>query len=145
MRIVNVNVKELVKKIGYCGLVCSLCHESEQCAGCKSNNNCCGRHLSDQGCYQYDCSIKKGVNGCWECEQGPCDKDMFSENHDIRNRAFIKVARNEGVEILAEYVLKNQQNGILYGWKKDYDNLGEESAVIDLLHNGINSKYAKNK
>ena len=31
----------------------------------------------------------------------------------------------------------------MYGWNKDYDNLGNEEAVIDLLHNGLNSKYAK--
>lgn len=54
-----------------------------------------------------------------------------------------EVAKNEGIERLAEYVLRNQKNGIMYGWNKDYDNLGNEEAVIDLLHNGLNSKYAK--
>jgi hypothetical protein len=41
------------------------------------------------------------------------------------------------------YVVRNQKQGIIYGWNKDYDNLGCEEAVIDLLHNGLNSKYAK--
>lgn len=68
---------------------------------------------------------------------------MFSEHHDIRNRTFVKVAKNEGIEKLAEYVIENQKNGIMYGWNKDYDNLEYEEAVIDLLHNGLNSKYVK--
>ncbi len=137
------DIQKLTNNIGYCGLVCSLCHESDQCEGCKSNNNCCGRRLSSSGCYQYDCCAQKGIAGCWECEKAPCDKDMFSEHHDLRNRVFVKVAKKEGIEKLAEYVLRNQEAGILYGWNQDYDNLGEEEAVIDLLHRGINSRYAR--
>jgi len=68
---------------------------------------------------------------------------MFSRQHDVRNRTFEKWQKNEGIEKLAGYVLKNQANGIMYGWNKDYDNLGNEDAVIDLLHNGLNSKSAK--
>jgi hypothetical protein len=137
------DVKEIVKNMGYCGLVCSLCHEADHCDGCKSENNCCGRHLSEEGCYHYKCCVNKGINGCWECEEGPCEKDMFSEHHDIRNRTFVKVARMEGIEKLAEYVLKNQMDGIHYGWNRDYDNLNSEEEVIDLLHNGLNSRYCK--
>ena len=136
------DVKDTVQNMGYCGLVCTLCHEADKCAGCKSDNNCCGRHLSEKGCFQFDCCVKKGINGCWECKDSPCDKDMFSEHHDVRNRTFVKVAKNEGIEKLSEYVVRNQKKGIMYGWNKDYDNLGNEEAVIDLLHNGLNSKYA---
>lgn len=137
------NFKEVAENIGYCGLICKLCHEADMCDGCKSENNCCGRHLSEEGCFQYNCCVEKGINGCWECKDGPCDKDMFSEHHDIRNRTFIKVAKNEGVQKLAEYVCKNQLKGIAYGWNRDYDNLESEEAVIDLLHNGIDSKKVK--
>ena len=137
------DVKDIVQNMGYCGLVCTLCHGADKCNGCKSDNNCCGRHLSEEGCFQFDCCVKKDINGCWECADGPCEKDMFSEHHDVRNRTFVKVAKNEGIEALAAYVLENQKNGIMYGWNKDYDNLGNEEAIIDLLHNGLNSKYAK--
>ena len=44
---------------------------------------------------------------------------------------------------MVEYVLHNQKEGIQYGWNKDYDNLGNEDAVINLLHHGLKSKYAK--
>lgn len=137
------NIKDIAQNMGYCGLICGLCHGADKCGGCKSDNNCCGRHLSENGCFQFNCCVEKNINGCWECAEGPCDKDMFSEHHDIRNRTFVKVAKNEGIEKLAAYVLENQKNGIMYGWNKDYDNLENEEAVIDLLYNGINSKYVK--
>lgn len=137
------NSKHIAQGIGYCGLICALCHEVDTCAGCKSDNNCCGRHVSSEGCFQFNCCVKKGINGCWECTDGPCERDMFSEHHDVRNRTFVKVAKEEGIEKLAEYVVENQKKGILYGWNKHYDNLGCEEAVVDLLHNGVNSKYAR--
>ena len=137
------NVKEVAENIGYCGLICSLCHEADKCSGCKSNINCCGRHLNKNGCYQYNCCTNKNLNGCWECENSSCTEDMFSNQHDKRNRVIVKIAKIEGVKSLARYILTNQKNGIIYGWNKDYDNLDSEEAVIDLLHNGVNSKYAK--
>jgi len=137
------DVKEVAENIGYCGLVCSLCHEADHCDGCKSSKNFCGRYLNEEGWFQYNCCINKGINGCWECEEGPCERDMFSAHHDVRNRTFVKVAKQEGIEKLAEYVLKNQQNGIKYGWNKDYDNLEKEEAVVDLLHNSVKSKNYK--
>lgn len=136
-------IDDVVKNMAYCGLVCSFCLEAAGCAGCKSDHNCCGRHLSAEGCFQYNCCTAKGINGCWECPDGPCHEDMFSEHHNIRNRVFVKVAKEEGLRKLAEYVLVNQNAGILYGWNKDYDQLNDEEAIIDLLHNGVKSRYAK--
>lgn len=137
------DITEISSNVGFCGLVCSYCHEAGTCAGCKSDHNCCGRHLSAEGCFQYNCCVAKGINGCWECEIDPCSEDMFSEQHNIRNRVFVKVAKSEGVDKLAEYVYNNQNAGILYGWNKDYDQLPDEEAIIDLLHKGAQSKYAK--
>lgn len=127
---------EVANNVGYCGLICTFCHEANTCGGCKSKTNSCGRHLSEDGCYQYHCCTEKGINGCWECDETCCNKDMFSEHHDIRNRTFVKCAKQEGIYQLCEYVLRNQLNGIRYGWNKDYDNLGSEEAVLKLLHKG---------
>jgi len=127
---------EVSNSIGFCGLACNLCHLADKCDGCKSDHNCCGRHLSESGCYQYNCCVEKNLNGCWECKDFPCGKDMFSDNHDIRLRAFVRCAKEEGIEKLAEYIMINQQNGILYGYNKDYDNLGSEDIVLKLLRTG---------
>jgi hypothetical protein len=62
--------------------------------------------------------------------------DMFSETHDIRLKAFIRCAKEDGVGKLAEYVLRNQRNGIMYGHQKDYDGLESEDAVLRLLRTG---------
>lgn len=129
-------VIEVVKNIGYCGLVCSFCHLKDTCDGCKSEENCCGRHLSGDGCYQYNCCVERGIGGCWECKDFCCGKDMFSESHDIRLRAFVRCAKEEGVEKLAEYVLRNQQSDIKYGYNKDYDGLESEEVVLKLLKTG---------
>lgn len=129
-------VNEIADSIGYCGLVCKLCHLADKCSGCKSEHNCCGRHLSDNGCYQYNCCTGKGIAGCWECESFPCGEDMFSDSHDIRLRAFVRCAKEEGIQKLAEYVFKNMQKGIKYGYKKDYDGLDSEEAVLNLLRTG---------
>jgi hypothetical protein len=132
----KVDIKEISKNIAYCGLVCSFCHLSDKCDGCKSDKNCCGKHLREEGCYQYNCCVEKEINGCWECGDFPCGEDMFSDSHDIRLQAFVRCAKEEGIEKLAEYVIRNQQNGILYGHNKDYDNLGSEENVMHLLKTG---------
>lgn len=61
---------------------------------------------------------------------------MFSDSHDIRLRAFVRCVKEESLNKLAEYVLRNQQNGIYYGHNKDYDGLGSEEAVLRLLRTG---------
>jgi hypothetical protein len=64
-KIKKMNANEVSKSIGYCGLVCRLCHLADKCDGCKSNKNCCAKHLSEKGCYQYNCCVEKNINGCW--------------------------------------------------------------------------------
>lgn len=132
----NITVTEIKDSIAYCGLICRLCHLKDTCSGCKSKNNCCGRHLSECGCYQYNCCVEKKLNGCWECKDFSCGMDMFSDSHDVRLRAFVQCAKKEGVDKLAEYILRNERNGIHYGYQKDYDSLGSEEAVLKLLRTG---------
>lgn len=126
------NEQDITNSIGYCGLVCALCHNAKLCEGCKTNHCSC-RHNSKEGCYQYQCCQRKGINGCWECDDAPCDMDMFSSQHNIRNRAFIRFAKYEGIEELGKCVFINQMNGIKYGYGKDYDQFETESDVVTLL------------
>lgn len=46
------SVEEIKNSIAYCGLVCKLCHLKDKCDGCKSVENCCGAHLSEQNYYK---------------------------------------------------------------------------------------------
>ena len=130
-------VQEIAASIGYCGLVCKFCG---LCAGCKSENNRCDKQLSPEGCYQHDCCIEKRINGCWECADFPCDKDMFSTGHDVRLRAFVRCAKEDGLEKLAEYLKRNADNGMQYhkgnGLNGDYDGLGSEAEVLRVLRIG---------
>lgn len=125
--------EEVADSISRCGLVCALCHSAEKCAGCRSPESLCGKRFSQEGCFQEQCTREKGLDGCWECPQGPCGQDMFSEGHDLRNRVFVRVIRQMGKRWLAERLLDNRQFGIQYGWKKDYDGLGSEEAIWELL------------
>jgi hypothetical protein len=61
---------------------------------------------------------------------------MFSNTHDTRLRAFVRCIKEEGTTKLAEYLIINQQNDILYGHNKDYDNLKNEEIVLKLLRTG---------
>ncbi|HBF39637.1 MAG TPA: hypothetical protein DDW50_20265 [Firmicutes bacterium] len=130
-------VEEIALSIGYCGLVCKMCG---LCAGCKSENNCCEKQRSPEGCYHYHCCIQKGLNGCWECGEFPCDQDMFSVDKDIRLKAFVRCAREDGVGMLAEYLKRNAGNGMEYhignGLRGDYDGLTSEAEVLRLLRTG---------
>lgn len=106
------DAKTVANSIAYCGLICALCHESDKCAGCKSDHNCCGRHLrgrllSIQLLRQQGDRWLLGMRG-----RGPCDRDMFGAEHDVRNRVFVKVAKQEGVEKLAEYVWTNFSSAV---------------------------------
>lgn len=127
------NEKDIIESIGYCGRICALCKDAKYCEGCKSKHATKSRHENSEGCYQYQCCHKKGIQGCWECDDAPCDKDMFSTERNLRYRAFIRFAKYEGVEELGKCVFVNQVSGIKYGDGKDYDHFQKESEVVGLL------------
>ena len=128
---------ELAKTIAPCGLICGLCGEASRCKGCCTDEGCARAAV----CYQRKCCAERGIKGCWKCPDFPCGHDMFSLEHDIRLTAFVRCAKEDGPKALAAYVLKNQDNGIIYHRDKtahtgDYDGLGDEAAVLELLRNG---------
>src|SRR5659263_20367 len=73
------SIEEIKNSIAYCGLICKLCHFSSTCDGCKSDFGC----EEWEDCVHRKCCIEKNINGCWECEEAPCDKKMFANGHDI--------------------------------------------------------------
>lgn len=120
------------KSIAYCGLICGLCDPSGGC-NCKSGNSC-GKRLSPMGCYQYTCCTQKGINGCWECEQAPCGKDMLAPDK-IKSRAFVRCIKEDGIDNFISYIEKSKKRGMVYhkiGIVGDYD-LSTEDEVLQLL------------
>ena len=118
--------------IAYCGLICNFCCLDGKCS-CKSNNNC-GKRLSPEGCYQYNCCTSKGIAGCWECSDSPCDKDMLATDK-IKMRAFVQCIKEDGIQKFISYLEKNEKDGIVYhkvGVMGDYD-LVNENDVLQLL------------
>jgi hypothetical protein len=126
-------VNEIANSISICGLVCALSSCKSSCTGCRSQ-------VGD--CSIKKCSSKKELDYCFLCEEFPCHEGMFK---NIRLNAFNMIAKEEGLQKLAEYLLRNYQNGIQYhrrdGIKGDYDRLQKEQEVISLLKNGRPDPY----
>ncbi len=124
----------LIDSIAYCGLVCGRCHQRTECDGCKNTAKLCSRSAV---CYQRNCCIQRGLQGCWECTEFPCGKDMHGPSHDLRIRAFVTFIKTEGAETLIDCLLKNEAQGIFYGHHRDYDGKQSEEEVIQLLKTGL--------
>ena len=136
------NIEQIKNSISYCGLICLLCRDDIECS-CRRDNHC-GKRLSLEGCFQYTCCVSKNLNGCWECPEAPCDKDMFSPIDKNRIsarrklRAFITCIKEDGIEKFSQYIINNIEKGIVYhrnGIYGDYD-LENEEDILKLLRTG---------
>lgn len=126
---------KMADKIAFCGLICEMCHLAGKCDGCKSARNNCGKHLSDAGCFQRKCCMQKEINGCWECDEFPCDRDMYSADNDPKVKAFAHCIKEDGVEKFLGYVDRNKKMGLDIRFQGNYD-FKTESEVLALLRNG---------
>ena len=127
--------KLIMDSVAYCGLICGMCQPEAVCS-CRSNNHC-GKRLSPEGCLQYTCCREKGIEGCWECEDSPCDRDMLAPDK-VKIRAFVRCIREDGLESFAEDIVRKEAKGIVYhrsGIYGDYD-LATEAEVLELLREG---------
>ena len=120
------------KGIAYCGLACCLCEHTEDCPGCK-NNGCSGKDW----CKSIKCCLEKGIDGCWQCGEYPCDNPMFKTP---RARAFIRFILEHGEEAFMAALEKNEANGMLYHYSGeltgDYDKPETEEEIIELIIKG---------
>ena len=122
--------EKAISSISYCGLICELCHLTGECDGCRSDRNSGGKHLSGQGCFQRACCIGNGLQGCWECDGFPCDRDMYSDNHDPKIKAFVRYIRDHGAQEFMARILANRERGLDVRYQGDYDNLTEEEVIL---------------
>jgi hypothetical protein len=105
------------KGVAYCGLACCVCSENRNCAGCR-NDGC----QDKQWCKSFNCCKAKGLDGCWECAEFPCDNPMFAK---LRVLTFAKFIRTYGAEKLMACLECNESDGMLYHYAGklvgDYD------------------------
>jgi len=118
------NNQNIINSLSYCGLICDLCFNRDKCDGCKKLNNICKKNCSVKACYQKNCCLEKGLNGCWECSNiYECLEGIYALDDISKVKAFAICIREDGQQKFIEYVLKNMDN---YGWSvekgKDYDN-----------------------
>ncbi|MVB11689.1 hypothetical protein CAFE_24120 [Caprobacter fermentans] len=115
------------KGVAYCGLACCLCGKNETCAGCR-NDGC----REKDWCKSFRCCREKGLNGCWECAEFPCENRMFQKP---KVTAFAKFLAKYGKKSLMDLLERNESAGVVYhrsGITGDYD-LETEEKVESLL------------
>ena len=122
------------KDLSICGLACVLCSR-EECLGCKAQG-------CDKDCSIYQCAIRKGLDGCYQCDEFPCGENMLK---GTRIRAFNRYARDFGKDALLDRLRQNNENGIFYHrpdtLQGDYDKCKTEDEIIDLIKNGKSNPY----
>ncbi len=126
------------KDLALCGLACVLCSEDD-CPGCKTRGKKDGCN-----CSVYKCATKKGLDGCYQCDDFPCNEDML---RGIRNRAFNQYARQFSKKDLLTRLRINYENGVAYhksnGLKGDYDLLETEDDILRLIRFGSYNPYKR--
>ncbi|MDD3243416.1 MAG: DUF3795 domain-containing protein [Eubacteriales bacterium] len=122
------------KGMAYCGLACCVCSENAACAGCR-NEGCKDR----QGCKPFNCCKEKGISGCWECADFPCDTPMLQK---LRCRTFAKVMGEMGAGKLMDALEAREKEGVVYHYPGqlvgDYDKAQDEESLRDML--GLDGK-----
>lgn len=120
-------------EVAYCGLACFLCSERD-CIGC--HNGGCEKH---GWCKNYNCCKEKRIEGCWECDEFPCNEGMLKK---MRICAFARFAKEYGKAELIRCLLKNKNRGIEYHYEGqltgDYDKCQIEEEIIEMIINGKN-------
>ncbi len=118
--------------MGYCGLACCLCAQNGTCPGCRS-----GGCKDREWCRNRSCCIEKGLNGCWECADFPCDTGLLKKP---RARVFAAFAAVHGEEMLLDRLEANEKAGLLYHYEGqligDYDVPDTADGILRLLVSG---------
>lgn len=127
---------DLIESVAYCGLICKLCFQASKCDGCKTENNNCERNLSEQGCFQKECCIQNGFQGCWECDNiRNCNEGIYELGDMSKIKAFAICIMEDGIETFMNSVLRNMKSGMSVEKGKDYDNKKIDK-VLQLLRQG---------
>ncbi|MBS6180907.1 MAG: DUF3795 domain-containing protein [Erysipelotrichaceae bacterium] len=121
--------------MAYCGLACCVCSESD-CPGCHARG--CEHKAM---CGILDCCMRKGIDGCYACDEFPCDEEMLRKR---RMQVFNRCMRKAGPAEVMRCLNRNEKAGIQYHYADkligDYD-LDCDCDIEELLMNGgVHSK-----
>ena len=89
--------------IARCGLACCLCSENAYCTGC-------AQCVEKNDCENRECSMKKGLAGCYECTEN-CRKGLLAKGKPY---GFIQFIRQYGQERLLDCLEANEKRGVVY-------------------------------
>lgn len=117
--------------IARCGLACCLCSENTVCHGCNSDE--CP---DNEWCENKRCTLEKGINHCFECEDEICKKGLLGK---IKPYAFTMFVRKYGEEALLDCLERNEKNGVIYhreGINGDYDTFDDIEQLMAFIKSG---------
>lgn len=121
------------KGVAYCGLACCVCSENATCAGCRKEG--C---KEKEWCKSFNCCKTRGLNGCWEYLEFPCENQMLDK---LRVRTFAKFIAEYGEEKHMDAIEENELNGMVYHYEGqlvgDYDIPKSEEGIRQLLFQGL--------
>ena len=117
-----------VDPIAYCGFSCNHCFLSEWCGSCRTAYNTCSfATVSPDGkCPNAVCCQKKGIDGCYACDQlENCEKGFYTPSNDGANaaRAQAMYIRKHGEK---EFLKMHDRLHEKYDFAKTQEILGQD-------------------
>ena len=117
-----------VDPIAYCGFSCNHCFLSEWCGSCRTAYNTCSfATVSPDGkCPNAVCCQKKGIDGCYACDQlENCGKGFYTPSNDGANaaRAQAMYIRKHGKK---EFLKMHDRLHEKYDFAKTQEILGQD-------------------
>ena len=117
-----------VDPIAYCGFSCNHCFLSEWCGSCRTAYNTCSfATVSPDGkCPNAVCCQKKGIDGCYACDQlENCEKGFYTPSNDGANaaRAQAMYIRKHGKK---EFLKMHDRLHEKYDFAKTQEILGQD-------------------
>lgn len=108
-----------------------VCSKNKSCPGCQAGG--CDIH---DWCKNYNGCREKGLNGCWKCEQFPCNGGMLDKP---RVRAFARFAKEYGTDELVRCLMRGKADGVVYHYDGqlvgDYDQCETEDEIFAMIKN----------
>lgn len=130
--ILKASSEDRTSKIARCGLHCGYCFFT-QCKGCGLDEGFCSFASSqpDKKCPNVECSLSKGLEGCFACQELPqCHKGFFADEGQIAHASSLFIAAHGKKDL--EKAIKNMiGDGLNYN--KFLVDLGDDSARLSKL------------